>query len=941
MLIFVASPRDLQAERDALRSLVEELNAKHGFARGTANFLELVDWHAHVAPLTSLPDSILREQLPVSGRDLFLGIGWLRFDGSEDEPLGPDGTTATERDFEIGFGLLERERRPSQLFLRCLRAPESLASVEGRELARIESFFGRFGEDGTASELAREFQSAEELRTIVEEEIERSLKDLPRPRQQPTTPGPTEIREFERRMEDGQAYDVSFLSIEAVEDEALLHAARERADDFAALLDSLRRSVVRIASEYGGEIFSWDRLGGLVLFWRKRHVDHATMSGLKILHNLPVFNLDTHQNPIGAPVEIRVAAHDAVVVFHKPAEKIQAADLDLVVELQKLHTTPNELTITERFHERVDQRLRPHFKFKGRFSGEPVYACRLPSSDQQPKKGNVDVFLDRARHQVAQVREALAGDHDDLEVLDALGAAVNDTYSTLNKFCSSFASIDSSWSSSFFRELSESAETLAGLEQDMWSALRSTLAADRGSSPWADKLEAVVQSASRRRSRPVVILEKLRDRASSFAAQEEEQESAADVVDDQLLKKIDAFVRADDLDNQTTLTDLLLNHKTGMLQYIRENLGEERCRRLLDHLWKSADLVLLDDLFSIRDYRRAQDVQVFDVLVNEPVSDARFLTVRSLLDDEDPTREGATVAAFSCTGHEPSEDDRQIAWRCIVVGHTDPEVRTQAAFDLTPQSMWQVVSHPSIPIATIQAIGERVAKREDEDAQKIFFDCTRSRIEAAAESFRTRDELSSLTKLILLLLDFSFLVEGGYFERFDEILRRFLERAQKAGLKVEYFENLRRRLDGSKREPGKDSSKPPAGLKKLPLTLQRLLAAEARYVQWFVSHPDPRIANETLRHIGLSNVERVLRTREINGAVMAQILRKPELFTRSQAILLALNHPKCDQQFANRYVASMTKSRPGLNELKKLSNNPSANPMIRSVAKRAVTRKSR
>ncbi len=40
-----------------------------------------------------------------------------------------------------------------------------------------------------------------------------------------------------------------------------------------------------------------------------------------------------------------MAAHDAVIVFGKPTELIQAADLDLVVELQKLHTTPNELTI--------------------------------------------------------------------------------------------------------------------------------------------------------------------------------------------------------------------------------------------------------------------------------------------------------------------------------------------------------------------------------------------------------------------------------------------------------------------------------------------------------------------------------------------------------------------------------------------------------------------
>lgn len=131
------------------------------------------------------------------------------------------------------------------------------------------------------------------------------------------------------------------------------------------------------------------------------------------------------------------------------------------------------------------------------------------------------------------------------------------------------------------------------------------------------------------------------------------------------------------------------------------------------------------------------------------------------------------------------------------------EIRNASAFKLTPDSMWrQAVSHPSIPPPSIYAIGERINKAENEDAKKIFFDCIRERLERAVESFRTREELSILTKIVLLLLDFSFLVETGYFERFDDILSKFLDRANKAGLKVDYFESLRKTLEEARKKVG-------------------------------------------------------------------------------------------------------------------------------------------
>jgi hypothetical protein len=365
--------------------------------------------------------------------------------------------------------------------------------------------------------------------------------------------------------------------------------------------------------------------------------------------------------------------------------------------------------------------------------------------------------------------------------------------------------------------------------------------------------------------------------------------------------------------------------------------GDERHGALLDKLWGSLDLALLDDLHSIRGRQRADEAKVMEALVDPGVQDLRFRVIQSLLHLEKDPSEEQLRGQFTALGLEPSEIDLQVAWRCLVVGHTTFKVCHRAALQLTPHSMWQVISHPSIPISSIHAIGERIHKTEGEDTQKIYFDCVRARLEAAVESFRTKEEVTTLTKLVLLLLDLPFLVETGYFERFDDILRKFLERSQKAGLKVEYFENLRNTLEEARSaSPEKGPSKPPSGIKKLPLTIQRRLAGESRYVYWFVSHPDPRIASETLRHVGLMNIERVLRLREVNSSVMLAILRKPELFTRTQALFAALNHPKCTQEFATRYVPNLARTRQGATSLQKIVNNPSANPVVRSAAKRSI-----
>ncbi len=813
--------------------------------------------------------------------------------------------------------------------------------------------------------LAKIQQALEDRFPALAPELEEPVAEEPRAAAPPESPPPALPAERPpappNRRRVGDAYQVSLLSIEIAESDAFAAARQSDPEGFETLCRTFRHLVDGIAATYGGECLFWNQAGGVMIFWAARSFDHAIMTGLKVLHNLPLFHLDPAQNPLSIPIRTRAAAHDAVVIFQLPLSSIRSTDADFVVELQRHYTDPAELTVPRRLYDRVDNRLKEHLQLKGRFANEPIFACRLPASEHLPDERSLEHFTRRLKLQAAPVREALETPAAALEMsaLESMSTQVDGIYSELNQFCSAFSQEDTEWPRELYARLAAAAADLARREAETWTALRKSYIGGKYSAAKADKLEAIVRAASRRRSRPVVILEKLKQRFRQKAETEVEgparrtavrrtaepgtaepgtAEVAAirGVVDDRLTGKLRSFIRADALDSVTLLTELLLNLRNGFLEFLRAGGSDERHAPLLTKLWETADLVLLDDLDSIGGPQRVNGEKVIDTLISGEVADGRFRLVHQLLASAEEPQEGMVYDALWRNGWRTSEEDLQIVWRCLVLGHSSDDLRHSVVWKLTPDSMLQAIAHPSIPIASIHAIGERINKAGPEDTKKIFFDCIRAPLEYAIERFDDGWGISSLTRVILLLLDYPFLVESGYFERFDDLLGKFLERANQAGLKVEYFENLRLTLDRAHRGSHRRASGPPAGLKQLPLTIQRRLAGESSYLYWFVAHPDPRIAGETLRHVGLANIERVLRLKEVNQAVFAALLRKRELFTRPRAQLAALHHPKCDQRFASRYLGTLTRSPAGLRELSKIAADPSANPMVRRAARRAV-----
>ena len=283
----------------------------------------------------------------------------------------------------------------------------------------------------------------------------RRMPDLPAT---PRVSRPIATAEFEKRMQPGKAYEVSFLSIEIDRDVA------DRSDTNGRRLRRHRRPSIGLSRNWSARHrrrataarSSRGRpTAGLLIFWSSRSYDHAIMTGLKVLHSLPVFNLDPKQNPLAVQVKTRTAAHDAVIIFKLPSSDISSEDLDFVVELQRQNTdaggavdhpsgcSNGSTTGSSRIS---------NTKSVSRASRSTPAACRRPT--RGPREANLEDLTRKLKQKTAQVREILAIPSLRTRYLGSRGAVVpRSTRPTrlLNKYCSlrSATSI-SEWPSEMF-----------------------------------------------------------------------------------------------------------------------------------------------------------------------------------------------------------------------------------------------------------------------------------------------------------------------------------------------------------------------------------------------------------------------------------------------------------------------------------------------------------
>jgi hypothetical protein len=146
--IFVASPGDVQPERDQLVKVINELNLTISAIAPEKNFvLELVRWETHVTPgLGDGPQSVINQQ--IDHYDIFVGVIWKRLG----TPTGA-ARSGTEEEFNRAYETWQKNKALPVLFYFCQQLfPPPRTKEEVEQLGKVVDFRDELSKKGLVAD---------------------------------------------------------------------------------------------------------------------------------------------------------------------------------------------------------------------------------------------------------------------------------------------------------------------------------------------------------------------------------------------------------------------------------------------------------------------------------------------------------------------------------------------------------------------------------------------------------------------------------------------------------------------------------------------------------------------------------------------------------------------------------------------------------------------
>ena len=187
----VASPGDVQAERDVLRTVLEELN--QGIAGEHGLRLELARWETDAYPglhpegPPGLIDAILR----IEDCDILIGIFWKRFG----TPV-QDANSGTEHEFRRAYEAWQHTRRPHIMVYFNQRPYKPRTKAEADQWGQVLDFRENFPQEG----LWWPYKGKSQFEKLVRQHLTRFIReqmsrpaDTPRARHEPANLTPAAI----------------------------------------------------------------------------------------------------------------------------------------------------------------------------------------------------------------------------------------------------------------------------------------------------------------------------------------------------------------------------------------------------------------------------------------------------------------------------------------------------------------------------------------------------------------------------------------------------------------------------------------------------------------------------------------------------------------------------------------------------------------------------
>ena len=141
--VVVASPADVQAERDRVPVVLEELNKSMGTDREIR--LELARWETDAFPgfHAAGPQGLIDPILEIEGCGVLIGIFWKRFGTPTD-----DGKTGAEHEFEVAYETWKKHGRPQVMVYFSQKPYSPQSKEETDQWGRVLEFRKSFPKEG-------------------------------------------------------------------------------------------------------------------------------------------------------------------------------------------------------------------------------------------------------------------------------------------------------------------------------------------------------------------------------------------------------------------------------------------------------------------------------------------------------------------------------------------------------------------------------------------------------------------------------------------------------------------------------------------------------------------------------------------------------------------------------------------------------------------------
>lgn len=168
VVAFVASPGDLEPERNKLEEVIRELNVT--WSKNLGVRLELVRWETSAYPgIGEDAQDVVNQQIGDS-YDIFIGLMWSRF-GTQTGRAG----SGTEEEFRRAKHMYETDPSSIRIMFYFKDAPVSPSKLNPQDLAKIQAFKSSLGEEGV---LYWTFESVDDFANLARMHLARQIQQF-------------------------------------------------------------------------------------------------------------------------------------------------------------------------------------------------------------------------------------------------------------------------------------------------------------------------------------------------------------------------------------------------------------------------------------------------------------------------------------------------------------------------------------------------------------------------------------------------------------------------------------------------------------------------------------------------------------------------------------------------------------------------------------------